>query len=173
MPLAGGVAISEKAATSLTEALAAETQNQGEMEVVVLPRVTGTLLSPLKPREVVSCSTDRCMAEVAAAFGSERLLGGEVSWDGANLVLTLQLLEARSARILAIAERRIKKGTLNDLLGALPSMVTELLRAPPAPREIAAPVAPPQPRSERAPALAQPPREPDRRPSTSLGQEYR
>lgn len=140
MPLSGGVAISDRAAGSLTDALALELQTQGGTEVV-LPRVTGTLLSPTKPRQVVGCTADACMADVAAGLDAERVVAGEVSWDGARLVLTLRLLEARSARTLAMSERAFPKGTLNELLGALPQMCTELLRALPAAATRAGPIA--------------------------------
>jgi hypothetical protein len=143
MPLVGGDAISDRAAASLTDTLAVELQRQGGMEVV-LPRLVATVLSPLVPRQQVGCTTDPCMAEFAGAFGAERLVTGEVSWDGGKLVLNLRLLEARSARVLSMSERGYKKGTLNDLLGGLPEMVPELLRAP-APAVAAKTAAAPKP----------------------------
>jgi hypothetical protein len=143
MPLVGGDAISDRAAASLTDTLAVELQKQGGMEVV-LPRLVATVLSPPKPRQEVGCKTDPCMAEVAGVLGAERLVTGEVSWDGEKLVLHLRLLEAWSARMLSISERAYRKGTLNELLSGLPEMVPELLRAA-APRPPAGAVEPATP----------------------------
>jgi TolB-like protein len=155
LPLAGGAAVSERAAATLTESLAAELQRQADVDVV-LPRMSATILSSTKPRQEAGCTTDACMAALAAAAGADRLVTGEVAWDGARLVLTLRLLDARTGRALALSERAFPKGTVNDLLGALPGAVAGLVHVQPAQAVAAAtspaPVAEPAPPAKAAAA---------------------
>jgi hypothetical protein len=112
-PVAASDALSERAALSITAALAAEVQKQRGVEVV---RGDGS------PDQVVA---------------------GESAWDGRNLVFRVQLVDGRGAQPLRVVSRSFEKGTAADVLGALSAMVAELLQPPAAPSSPAAPAVSP------------------------------
>jgi hypothetical protein len=130
MPLTPGASIPPEEAASLTDAVAAELRQQSGAEVIT-SRDLGSLLSFEKQKAAVGCSSDTCMAELAGAVGAGRLVAGDVARLGESLLLQLRLLDVRAARVVAQSSRRFKKGSFDDLLDALPSMVRELLHAPP------------------------------------------
>jgi hypothetical protein len=131
MPISPGASIPQEQAASLTDTLAAELRQQSRGEVITA-RDLGSLLSFEKQKQAVGCTTDSCMAELAGAAGADRLVAGDVAKLGDSLLLQLRLLDVKAARVVAQSHRRFKKGTFDDLLDALPTMVGELVRAIPA-----------------------------------------
>jgi hypothetical protein len=127
MPVVPGDAISEKAAASLTDQLAAEVRRQGGGEVLT-PRDVPAAVAPDKLKLAQGCATDPGMAEVATSIGAERLVVPEVSKLGDSLLLHVRILDARSVRALSISDRRFRRGSFDDLLDVLPAVVRELLR---------------------------------------------
>lgn len=128
MPIAPGEALADRAALAITDQLAAEVRRQGGLEVLT-PRDAPGALSPDRLRAAQGCATDPGMAEVASALGADRLVAAEVSKVGDSLVLHARVIDARSVKAVAVADRRLRKGTAEDVLDQLPGVVRELLRA--------------------------------------------
>jgi hypothetical protein len=133
MPVAPSDALPDKAAAALTDQLAAELRRQAGGEVLT-PR--DAPLPADKAKLAQGCSTDPGMAELAAAIGAERLVTAEVTRAGESLLLHARTLDARSARAVAVSDRRLRRGTPDDLFDALPGVVRELLRPPEAPVQV-------------------------------------
>jgi N-acetylneuraminic acid mutarotase/TolB-like protein len=151
MPIAPGASIPQDQAASLTETLAAEVRQQSKAQVVTA-RDLASVLSHEQQKQALGCTSDSCLAEIAGAAGADRLVIGDVARLGESLVVQLRLLDARSAAVLTQSHRRFKRGTFDDLLDALSSMVGELLAAPPpGAATAAAPPPPPPPTPSAAP----------------------
>lgn len=125
LPIVPGEGVTEKAAAALTEALAAEVRRRSGGEVIT-QREINTVLSLERQRAMMGCSTDACMAELGGALGVERLVNGDVARVGESLLAHFRLVEVSGVRVAAQADRRLRKGTLDDLLDLLPAMVAEL-----------------------------------------------
>ncbi len=130
MPISAGEAISEKSVDSLTQVLAAELRQQSGAQVIT-SRDLSNLLSLEKQKEMLGCTSDNCMAEIAGAVGADRVVAGDVARLEKSLVVQFRLLDAHKASVVSQSARRFKKGNFDDLLDALPAMVGELLQAAP------------------------------------------
>ncbi len=128
LPIAPGEGVSDKTAGALTEALAAEVRRRAGAGVIS-QREIDTLLSLERQRAMMGCSNDACMAELGGALGVEELTNGDIALVGESLLVHLRRLEVTKVRVLAQADRRFRKGTLDDVLDALPAMVGELYPA--------------------------------------------
>lgn len=153
MPIAPGASIPQDQAASLTETLAAEVRQQSKAQVVTA-RDLASVLSHEQQKQALGCTNDSCLAEIAGAAGADRLVIGDVARLGESLVVQLRLLDARSAAVLTQSHRRFKRGTFDDLLDALSSMVGELLAAPPPGATAAAAPPPPPPPNAATPTPA-------------------
>jgi TolB-like protein len=125
LPIVPGEGVSDKTAAALTEALAAEVRKRSGAEVIT-QREINTVLSLERQKEMMGCSTDACMAELGGALGVGHLVNGDIARVGESLLVHFRLVDVGKVRVMAQADRRLRKGTLDDLLDALPAMVGEL-----------------------------------------------
>lgn len=130
LPIVPGEGVTNKAAASLTEAVASEVRKRAGAEVIT-QREINTVLSLERQKVMLGCATDACMAELGGALGAERLLVGDVARVGESLLVHLRLLEVAKVNVVAQADRRFRKGTLDDVLDAIPAMAGELFEATP------------------------------------------
>src|SRR5512140_1503956 len=86
MPICPGEAISEKAVESLTQVLAAELRQQSGASVITA-RDLASLLSLEKQKQMLGCTTESCMAELAGAVGADRVVAGDVAKLEKSLVV--------------------------------------------------------------------------------------
>ena len=125
LPIVPGEGVSDKTAAALTEALAAEVRKRAGAEVIT-QREINTVLSLERQRVMMGCSTDACMAELGGALGVGHLVNGDIARVGESLLVHFRLVDVGKVRVVAQADRRFRKGTLDDLLDALPAMAGEL-----------------------------------------------
>jgi len=142
LPLAHGEGVPDSTTAALTESLAAEVRRTSGAEVITKREIESVLSLELQ-KQMLGCQTDACMAELGGALGVESLVTGDVARLGESWLVHLKLVRPASARVVAQADRRIRGGTVDDVLDQLPAMVAELFPGGPAPR-------PPPP----APAIA-------------------
>jgi hypothetical protein len=100
---------------------------------LVTQQEIAALLGFEKQRALLGCQSESCVAEVGGALGVERLIIGSLSKLGESWLITLRLMDAKKARTIAQADRRLRNGTLDDVLDALPRMVKEIFATEPAP----------------------------------------
>ncbi|HET6436625.1 MAG TPA: hypothetical protein VFG59_01085 [Anaeromyxobacter sp.] len=132
LPIVAGEGVSEKTAAALTEALAAEVRKRAGGEVIT-QREINTVLSLERQKAMMGCASDACMAELGGALGVEQLVNGDIARVGESLLVHYRLIEVGKVRVVAQADRRLRKGTLDDLLDLLPAMTGELFAATPPP----------------------------------------
>ncbi len=126
MPIAAGEGVSDKTAVAVTEAVAAEVRRVPEVQAVT-QREIASLLSLEQQKSLLGCQSDSCIAEIGGALGVDRLVVGDLAVLGQSWLFHLKLLDVKRARVMAQADRRLKGGSIDDLLDALPSAVAEIL----------------------------------------------
>lgn len=125
LPIVAGEGVSDKTAAALTEALAAEVRKRSGAEIIT-QREINTVLSLERQKAMMGCSTDACMAELGGALGVSNLVNGDIARVGESLLVHFRLVDVSKVRVMAQADRRLRKGSLDDLLDLLPAMVGEL-----------------------------------------------
>jgi TolB-like protein len=125
LPIVAGEGVSDKTAAALTEALAAEVRRRSGGEVIT-QREINTVLSLERQKAMMGCATDSCMAELGGALGVSELVNGDVARVGESLLVHFRLVDVGKVRVIAQADRRLRKGTLDDILDQLPAMAAEL-----------------------------------------------
>lgn len=158
MPLVAGAALDAEAARGLTDAIAAEVARTPKLRVVTQSDIQA-MLSLEKQKQLLGCAEDvACMAEIGGALGAERLLVPSVTKLGGTYLVHLKLIDVKKARVLALAEGRVK-GAVDQILEQLPPLVDQLFpsrategRAAPPPLLAAAPppALPPPPVPEKS-----------------------
>src|SRR6516165_8229324 len=128
-----GEGVPASTAQAITEAVVAEVRKQSKAEVIT-QREIASILSLEKQKEMLGCQTDACMAELGGALGTDRLVSGDMAKLGESFLLHLRVVDVKKVRVAAQADRRLRGGSIDDVLDVLPKMVTELFPPqPPAP----------------------------------------
>ncbi|MBK8012037.1 MAG: hypothetical protein IPK13_11870 [Deltaproteobacteria bacterium] len=82
----------------LTEVLTAEVQDADVFDEVIAGRDVAALVGFERQRQLVGCSEESCMSEIAGALGVDRILVSQVAKVGSSFVLNLKMLEVRTGR---------------------------------------------------------------------------
>jgi hypothetical protein len=160
LPLSHGEGVPDSTTTALTESLASEVRKQSGADVVTKRELESVLSLELQ-KQMLGCQTDACIAELGGALGVDALVTGDVARLGESWLVHLKVVKPARAQVVAQADRRIRGGTVDDVLDQLPAMVKELFpgaggarsaTAAPAPAPV--PPAPPAaPSAAKAPEL--------------------
>jgi hypothetical protein len=134
LPISPGAGVDEKTAESISGAAAAEIHKVPGISLVTQQDMAA-LLGFDKQRALLGCQEESCLAEVGGALGVDRLVIGNLSKLAESWLVSLKLMDVKKARLLTRADRRLRNGTLDDVLDALPEMVAEVFSPvePPAP----------------------------------------
>ncbi len=151
-----GEGVPQSTAAAITEAVVAEVRKQSRAEVIT-QREIASILSLEKQKAMLGCETEACMAELGGALGADRLVAGDLAKLGESFLLHLRVVDVKKVRVTAQADRRLRGGTIDDVLDVLPAMVAELFPGAPPPQ---AAVPPPQPALAAAVAVMPPPMAP-------------
>lgn len=127
-PVSVGVGLEVANAAALTAALVAEVRRRSDADVVS-QRDVEAVLSLEEQKARVGCTEVGCLAELAGALGAARLVVCDLSRLGESTLVHLRLVETRSARVSAQADRRLRRAGLDDVLDVLPDMVGQLFGA--------------------------------------------
>jgi TolB-like protein len=125
MPIAAGEGVEEKTAAALTEAAVAELRRRPDVQLVT-PKEISALLSLEQQKVALGCQNEACIAEIGGALGVDRMVTGDMARLGQSWLVHLKVLDVAKARVVTQADRRIKGGTIDDVLDALPSLAEEL-----------------------------------------------
>jgi TolB-like protein len=118
-----------------------------------------------KQKQLLSCESQSCVAELAGAMGVDYVLTGTLGRLGNSWLFNITLVSTHSAEVQARISRRIP-GTEEALLEAMDSVVAELFKQMPGAAAAAAPAPTPTPAPKPvvtpapAPAPAQPTAQP-------------
>lgn len=164
VPLVAGNEVNEKTAAAITEAAGNEVRRVPGVQLITQQELN-TMLGFEKQRQMLAgCAGDDCMAQFGGALGVEKLVTGSLAKVGESWLFTLKILDVKKAKTVGQSDRRLRKGTLDDVLDQLPKMVGELFGAQPVPGPITDPVkagdpakgGPAQADASKAPDLAKP-----------------
>lgn len=150
LPVEPGAGVDTKIAAALTEATAGALAKAG-VEVVTQAQLKA-LLDHEARKQLAGCSNDACMAQLGEALGVDALVTGSLAKVGQSWLFGLRSVEVKDGAS-RLADRRIKGGSLDDVLDVLPGLVAELQARTPAQAAAPAPLAPAPP----APAPVAPP----------------
>jgi hypothetical protein len=142
MPLASVEGVPGKTAEALTEAVSAEVRKRSKAQVIT-QREISAILSLEQQKSMLGCQNDACFAEIGGALGVDQLVSGDLSVLGESWLFHLKLLDAKKAVVLHNSDRRLRGGTIDDVLDALPAMVGELFPPEARAAEVAAVQPPP------------------------------
>lgn len=112
----------------LTDALVGELRKHAGL-AVISPGEIATLIGFEKEKQLMGCTDAGCMTEIAGAIGADRLVTGSLGRLGASTVVTLTSLDAKKAVPVASIYETFKGGDGEELLRALPSLVSRLAAA--------------------------------------------
>ena len=118
----GGV--DPKTVAGISAYLASEAA-KGKMRVLAASDV-GSMLGLERQKQLLGCSDESCLFELAGALGAEYLLSSEVSEIGGEWMLTVALLDMQAARAQGRTTRRAPD--LKDLLALVPVAVGTVLQ---------------------------------------------
>ncbi|MBI5525493.1 MAG: hypothetical protein HY897_04100 [Deltaproteobacteria bacterium] len=93
---------------------------------VIGQREIETMLKYEKLKMQVGCTDLSCMVEIGGALGVDKLVTGSLGKLGESFVMNLKLIDIRNAGIEQTFSRRLKGGTDEDFLDALPDALTTL-----------------------------------------------
>ncbi|MBI3178172.1 MAG: hypothetical protein HYZ27_00840, partial [Deltaproteobacteria bacterium] len=124
-PLAPGDGTTPAMLGSLSEAIASELHKRGGYEVLTYQDIQA-VLSHEQAKDAVACNEVACYAEMGNALGVAELVTGSLGRVGTSWLLNLKIVDVRAVQVVSAADRRIKGGTLDDVLDVLPALVAEL-----------------------------------------------
>ncbi|MBX5481898.1 MAG: hypothetical protein IRZ16_08690 [Myxococcaceae bacterium] len=125
MPLSPGEGVTESMATSITGALTAELRKLNLAQIVTAQELSA-VLGVERQKELLGCSTESCLAELAGALDVDEVILGNLSRVGQSWLLQVNRVNAKTGATVATASRRKKGGTIDDVLDDLPSVSKEL-----------------------------------------------
>jgi hypothetical protein len=125
LPVVAGQGVPPGTAAAVAEAVAGEVRRRAGVEVIT-QREIAAVMSLERQKEMLGCKSDSCMAELGGALGCDRLVAGDLARLGESWLISLKLVETGKARVSAQADRRLRGGTIDDVLDQLPAMVAEL-----------------------------------------------
>jgi hypothetical protein len=128
LPVAAGEGVPPSTAAAVAEAVAGEVRQRSGVEVIT-QREIGAVLSLEREQAMLGCQSGSCMAELGGALGCDRLVVGDLARLGESWLFSLKLVETTQARVTAQASRRLRGGTIDDVLDQVPAMVGELFAA--------------------------------------------
>jgi hypothetical protein len=126
LPVPVGEGVPAGTAAAVAEAVAGEVRRNAGFEVIT-QREISAILTLERQQQMLGCQTNSCMAELGGALGCDRLVVGDLARLGESWLFSLKLVEVGKARVSSRADRRLRGGTIDDVLDQLPNMVSELL----------------------------------------------
>ncbi|MBI5496560.1 MAG: hypothetical protein HY904_16175 [Deltaproteobacteria bacterium] len=158
MGLLAGQNVTPALAALLTENVGVSLRNSNRFDRVVSTADVETVLSLEARRQLTSCDSNTCIAEVAGLLGVTQLVTGTVAHVGEVYVFNLRLVRTQDAQTLAGVSRTMEGDSEAVLVRAVDDLVAELLRradGEPAPAAVTPePPAPAAASPERAAAPA-------------------
>ncbi|MBL8951328.1 MAG: hypothetical protein JNK82_11155 [Myxococcaceae bacterium] len=127
-----GAGLTDEEARTVTDFVEAELLATGAYQVVSR-RDIETLLGIERQKQLLGCSDESCMAEIAGALDVDRALNATATRSGDTVLVTFTLLDPRTAQVVSRAVRTIDaRGDLDPVLDGARSATYEVANADPA-----------------------------------------
>lgn len=117
--------VSSELAQNLTAVIAAELGRYDQVRVLS-NREIALLLGLERQKELLGCADDSCVSQLAGALGAEKILSGQLGTVEQSIVFTLQLTNAKTARVEGRVVKVVPSGK-NQLVDAVRAAVTALM----------------------------------------------
>jgi hypothetical protein len=111
----------------LTDHLSQEIRDAGGFQRVVSSRELESVMGFEKQRQLMSCQSDSCMAELAGALGVDFILVGNVGKIGTSYLLNLKVLDVRNGTLVSGVSDRLRGESEEALLDGVKPAVNRLL----------------------------------------------
>jgi hypothetical protein len=109
------------------EQLVDKVRHAGVFDTVVSAKELESVIAFERQRQLVDCTGESCLAEIAGAFNVEMVLAGSVGKAGNSWILSLKLINARTSRTVGAVSRRITRPGEDALLDSIQPALDELL----------------------------------------------
>lgn len=126
--LINGEGVSEKLALTVAESVAAELRKLPDLQVSTHQEILAAL-SIEQQKKLLSCDDAACNANFGETLGVEAVVTGNLSRLGESWLVNLKLIDVVVVETLAQADRRLRGGSIDDVLDVLPAMAAELFGA--------------------------------------------
>lgn len=151
LPLSHGEGVTEQMAGAVSTALTGELRALNAAQIVTSSELSA-VLGVEREKELLGCSTNSCLAELAGALNVDQIITGSLAKIGQSWILQVNRVDAKNGTAVASATRRKKGGDVDDVLDDLPGVAKELFAGMSAQARVAAvtpPTAPtPQPNAK-------------------------
>lgn len=124
-PMQVGKGLDAKSFRLLGEALVAELRKRPDIAVLSGDDVSA-LLTHEQQKQLLGCDDSACFSELGRAMASDELVTSSVGKLGKSWVLYVRRIDVQKAAVVRQVDRRLKKKRPDDLVDALPAVVTEL-----------------------------------------------
>lgn len=129
--LTAGEGVSKKIAVTVAEAVAAQLRKLPGLQVSTQQEIIAAL-SIEQQKKLLACADDKCNADFGGTLGVEAVVTGNLSRLGESWLVNLKLIDVIDVKTLTQADRRLRGGSIDDVLDVLPAMAAELFGAKPA-----------------------------------------
>ncbi|MBI5509593.1 MAG: hypothetical protein HY903_12645 [Deltaproteobacteria bacterium] len=153
MPIVAGEGVPASTAAALTGAVVAEAGRAPGVEVMS-EREVSAILSLEAQKQILSCQAETCWADIGNALNADGLIVGDIAKLGASWLIQLRRVDLHKVAIAAAADRRLKGGSIDDVLDVLPALVAKLVADIAKPATLSAPAPAPVAAAPAAPAAA-------------------
>jgi hypothetical protein len=120
------VGVTSELAQGITDAVVTEVRRRRPKATVIGSEEIRSMMGFERQKQNLGCQDASCLAEIGGALGSDLLIIGTLGRFGKTYLLTLQLVEARTAKV--AREASLEVGTKSDeaLLAAVGKVVADL-----------------------------------------------
>ncbi len=125
-PLGAGDGTTPGMLKMVGENVAAELRRSKSYTVLTYDELQA-LLSHEQLTQLLGCTDTVCLATLGSAAGADLLATGSLGKVGSSWLISLKAIDVKSAKVAAMADRRLKGGTVDAVLDQLPGMVAELV----------------------------------------------
>lgn len=109
----------------VTASLLSEVRKLAGLYVIGMQEIN-EMLQHEKTKEVMGCSDDSCLAEIAGALGVDEIITGQLTERADGRVMIIRRINQRRAEVVTSVSRRLKIGNGEEFLLAVGPAVEEL-----------------------------------------------
>jgi hypothetical protein len=121
----GSRGVPPRVARIVTDSVVAELRKYQRLNTIGMDEVAD-MLSHEASKQMLGCTEDSCLAEIAGALGVDELITGSVSLVGATSVLNVRRIQLRTARVLHAFEQRLTPKEGEEYLAVVGDAVAQL-----------------------------------------------
>jgi len=112
----------------IEEFLVAQVARIGSYQVIGQDDIL-RMLGHEQQKQMTGCDDDSCLAEIGGALGVDKLLGGSMDKVGDSLLITLKLINIRTAQVERREAGRLQGATEEDALDAVTKLFSQMFRS--------------------------------------------